>query len=159
VPPSVYQPSVRHLPIYPTAQGVTYCYWPHGKCLRLKDSANIKADVSSCPNQNDWGLSYDDGPTQGTSQLLAALGDSSVKATFFVIGSMAVGQENVLKEMDSAGHEMAAHTWTHHPLTAMSNEQIVAELKVLSIFLILVYRGYHFRNHWKNCEELPTSIW
>ncbi|KAL1941246.1 hypothetical protein VTO73DRAFT_7458 [Trametes versicolor] len=27
-----------------------------------------------------------------------------------------------------AGHEIAVHTWSHHPLTAMTNEQIVAEL-------------------------------
>jgi len=45
-----------------------------------------------------------------------------------VVGSRVVQFPNVLIEEYMAGHEISVHTWSHHPLTAMTNEQIVAEL-------------------------------
>ena len=77
----------------------------------------------------------DDGPAvdaagkYGTSQLLASLAAGNFKATFYIVGSNAVQFPNILTQIDAAGHELALHTWTHHPLTALTTEQIVAELK------------------------------
>jgi peptidoglycan/xylan/chitin deacetylase (PgdA/CDA1 family) len=131
--PSVYRPSTPNAPTYPAGQGAFACYWPQGQCLRRTDSEGIKADISSCPNSNDWGLTYDDGPTVnaqfGTSQLITALGTSSIKVTFFVVGSNGIQQPSILKDLDDSDHELASHTWTHHPLTSLTNDQIVAELK------------------------------
>lgn len=36
--------------------------------------------------------------------------------------------DEVLKTVQD-GHQIAVHTWTHHPLTSLTNEQIVAEIK------------------------------
>lgn len=45
------------------ADPVANCYWPNGLCLRNSDTANWKSDVSKCPGDNTWGLTYDDGPS------------------------------------------------------------------------------------------------
>ncbi|KAH6572941.1 hypothetical protein BASA60_006353 [Batrachochytrium salamandrivorans] len=44
-------------------------------------------DVTVCPNANQWGLTYDDGPGPLTDDLLGELAKRNVKATFFVVGS------------------------------------------------------------------------
>ena len=59
---------------------------------------------------------------------ISPLSNPIFKATFFVVGSNGIQFPDILKDIDSEGHELALHTWTHHPLTALTNEQIVAEL-------------------------------
>ena len=43
----------------------------------------------------------------GTPQLLAALAAKGIKATFFVVGSNAFQNQQVLKDADAAGHQLA----------------------------------------------------
>jgi hypothetical protein len=58
IPPSTY---VSGSTVKYNANPVTTCYWPDDLCLQKKDLENIKADIYRCPNDNDWGLTYDDG--------------------------------------------------------------------------------------------------
>jgi hypothetical protein len=85
----------------------------------------------TCPNANDWGISYDDGPTEGTSgtvEVLEALEANNVKATFYVVGSRTISLPEIVKQEFDEGHEVSIHTWTHHPMTSLTNEQVIAEL-------------------------------
>ena len=111
IPRSNYKPSTPYAPDYPSGNAAKYCYWPANQCLRTTDTADFKADISTCPNSKDWGLTYDDGPSQdskaGTSQLLASLASANFKSTFFIVGSNAVQFPNVLKKMDADGHQLA----------------------------------------------------
>lgn len=85
---STYNPGTPSTPTY-NSDKVANCYWPDVLCTRNTDTAYIKADISTCPNQNDWGLTFDDGPVIdprgifGTPQLLNALEAANIKATFF----------------------------------------------------------------------------
>jgi len=94
----------------------------------------------------------DDGPAvdaagkYGTSQLLASLAAGNFKATFYIVGSNAVQFPDLLSQIDADGHELALHTWTHHPLTALTTEQIVAELK------------YNEAVIYKTTKKVPTSF-
>lgn len=79
------------------ADPIANCYWPRGACARASDTADFKADVSSCPSENDWGLTYDDGPTvdpvasgNDTPGIRKALAAANLKATFFIVGSNAI---------------------------------------------------------------------
>ncbi|KAH9851923.1 hypothetical protein C2E23DRAFT_923259 [Lenzites betulinus] len=85
-------------------------------------------DVVSCPDKMTWGVSFDDGPAPYTPKLLEYLDDKDISATFFVVGSRVISYPDILIAEYMAGHEIAVHTWSHHPLTALTNEQIVAEL-------------------------------
>jgi peptidoglycan/xylan/chitin deacetylase (PgdA/CDA1 family) len=113
---------------------VANCYWPNNLCIRATDTANWKADIHSCPDANAWGLTYDDGPTvsanaDDTGGIRDALESANLKATFFVVGSNAIQFPEEVNVTHQSGNQIALHTWTHHPMTSLTNEQIVAELK------------------------------
>ncbi|KAK5670362.1 chitin deacetylase [Batrachochytrium dendrobatidis] len=85
-------------------------------------------DVTTCPQQNQWGLTYDDGPGPLTDDLLGELAKRKTTATFFVIGSRVLERPDVLLRTYQAGHHIGIHTWSHPYLSTVSNEQIIAEI-------------------------------
>jgi len=85
-------------------------------------------DIVACPDKMTWGLSFDDGPSPYTQTLLNYLNQQSLLATFFVVGSRVIERPAVLVEEYMAGHQISVHTWSHRPLTSLTNEQIVGEL-------------------------------
>ncbi|KAG0346972.1 chitin deacetylase [Podila humilis] len=116
------------------------CYWTCDDC-----SAD---DVVECPNKNDWGLTFDDGPTpQVTPDLLQFLDEKNVKATFFLVGGNVVQYPDLVLQEAKAGHHLASHTWSHHALTTLTNEQIVAEIRWTekAIFDVSGYRIKYVR--------------
>ena len=89
---------------------------------------DASGDITRCISNNDWGLSYDDGPGPFTPILLDALQKHNLKATFFVQGSQVIQYKDTLRRAYAAGHQIGLHTWSHPPLNTMSNEVIVAEV-------------------------------
>lgn len=71
-------------------------------------------DITTCPDKFTWGVSFDDGPSDYTQQLLDFLDTKSIKSTFFVVGSRVVSHPDLLIEEYMKGHEISAHTWSHH---------------------------------------------
>lgn len=60
-------------------------------------------------------LTFDDGPcTPQTAKVLDALQKHNVKATFFVIGKNIKGNELVLKRIQTEGHSIGSHSYSHH---------------------------------------------
>jgi len=58
-------------------------------------------------------LTFDDGPTRWTAQILDVLAARGVKATFFVIGSRVAERPDLVRRMYAEGHEVGVHTYTH----------------------------------------------
>lgn len=59
-------------------------------------------------------LTFDDGPLVGpTRQVLAALAQECVRATFFMVGRMALAFPDVVREVHAAGHTVATHSHSH----------------------------------------------
>jgi len=48
---------------------------------------------------------------------------------FFLVGSRCSEYGALVKQEVAQGHQVAVHTWSHHALTSLTNEQIVAEIK------------------------------
>lgn len=103
------------------AADTTRCWWTCGGCTR-------QTDVVSCPKKLDWGVSFDDGPSPYTPKLVNFLHEKNLQATFFVVGSRVISRPDMLQAEYMLGHEISVHTWSHTPLTTLTNEQIVAEL-------------------------------
>lgn len=99
----------------------TRCWWTCSGCA-------ADDDVSDCPDKMTWGLTYDDGPAPHTGNLLSYLDQQNLKATFFIVGSRAISYPALLQEEYMAQHQIAAHTWSHFPMTTLTNDQIIAEL-------------------------------
>ena len=79
-------------------------------------------------------LTFDDGPSEWTPQILDLLAAHGRKATFFVVGSQIEGREGILLRADYEGHAIANHSWSHPKLTSpdMTHNRIWAELKMTS---------------------------
>lgn len=73
-------------------------------------------------------LTFDDGPSSYTAQILKILDQYHVKATFFVLGGTANRNRELLRQIHAAGHEIAIHTWSHPYLTRWSSERITADM-------------------------------
>jgi len=70
----------------------------------------------------------DDGPSFYTPNLLDYLDQTSLKATFFAVGSRCVQFPHTLQLEYMKGHQIGVHTWSHPPLTTLTNDEIIAEL-------------------------------
>jgi peptidoglycan-N-acetylglucosamine deacetylase len=62
-------------------------------------------------------ITFDDGPLPPYSnRVLATLESECVKATYFIVGSMARAYPDVVKKIHAAGHTIGTHS-QHHPMT------------------------------------------
>ncbi len=61
-------------------------------------------------------LTFDDGPSESTPQLLALLAQHRAKATFFVCGHHARRLPHIIRQAVREGHEIGNHTDTHEAL-------------------------------------------
>jgi peptidoglycan/xylan/chitin deacetylase (PgdA/CDA1 family) len=65
-------------------------------------------------------LTFDDGPLRPyTRAVLKALDEHCTKATFFMVGRMAVADPAMVREVAGRGHTVAAHTWSHARLQGL----------------------------------------
>jgi peptidoglycan/xylan/chitin deacetylase (PgdA/CDA1 family) len=59
-------------------------------------------------------LTFDDGPLRvHTRSILDTLATHCTKATFFMLGRMALADPAMVKEVARRGHTVASHTWSH----------------------------------------------
>jgi len=86
-------------------------------------------DVSGVtPGSKLVALTFDDGPSAATTpRLLDILATNGVKATFFVLGTMAQRSPDILRREVAEGHEVGSHTPYHNQLTNLSFAQVRAE--------------------------------
>ncbi len=80
------------------------------------------------PSKKLVAITYDDGPCKYTNDLLDIFEQYNSVATFFEAGQLLSSQPEALKRMDSLGHEVASHTWSHKDLAKASDAEIKNQL-------------------------------
>lgn len=76
-------------------------------------------------------LTFDDGPLRPyTRAVLKALEQHCTKATFFMVGRMAVADPAMVREVASHGHTIAAHTWSHAKLQGLEPDKAKDEIEL-----------------------------
>jgi peptidoglycan/xylan/chitin deacetylase (PgdA/CDA1 family) len=81
------------------------------------------------PCRNGYvGLTYDDGPSATTDQLLAALRANHLRATFFDQGNNALDRPAQVREELRAGMWVGNHTFTHPHLTQIGEPAAFQEI-------------------------------
>lgn len=58
-------------------------------------------------------LTFDDGPSYRTAEILDILKKDNIKATFFIIGKEGNKDKDLLKRMVDEGHTLGVHTYSH----------------------------------------------
>ncbi|GJJ74685.1 hypothetical protein EMPS_07043 [Entomortierella parvispora] len=115
-----------------------YCWWTYNGCVTPKVDY-IPPDISNCPKEGTWGLTYDDGPMYyfpvtpenekwaepNLYNYLLAHNDQ--KANLMYYGSRIVGAPDAAQRGLNDGHTICVHTWSHPYMTRLTNAQVVAE--------------------------------
>ncbi|EIE86988.1 hypothetical protein G6F46_002670 [Rhizopus delemar] len=116
-----------------------YCWWSDSNCVTPKASY-LPKDIYMCPNAEDWGLNYDDGPLNPSDddkevtkyaepELYNFLANNkNQKATLFYIGSNVATFPEAARRALNDGHVLCVHTWSHPQMTSQTNAQVVAQL-------------------------------
>lgn len=85
----------------------------HGNCLvRGKNGNKVVA------------LTFDDGPTELTNDILAILDKHCAKATFFWLGKNLSNKVDIIKKAKENGHLIANHSWDHTNGTNLNNSEL-----------------------------------
>lgn len=125
--------SVPQLAVRPVGSGM--CDNPkcdgsdNDKCFESCGNKANGDDIYGCPKAKQWALTFDDGPSNYTSDLLDMLDTANVKVTFCVMGAHVRKYPEILKRAYESGHHIASHTYSHPHLMSLSNEEIIAEMK------------------------------
>lgn len=81
-----------------------------------------------CAVLNCIALTFDDGPAAGTPLLLDALASTDSLATFYVNGTHFPGNEDILRRLQTEGHQLGNHTQNHPRLTEVSADRVRSEI-------------------------------
>lgn len=125
------------------ADPVVKIYKPNGET-----SVVFKSDVDVHLN-NGWYLSpadfpkkmkavaltFDDGPSKYTNQILDCLSRYDAKATFFVVGTNVNRYPDILRRSVSLGMEIGNHTANHPKLTNLSASGIASEINTNATYV------------------------
>lgn len=76
-------------------------------------------------------LTFDDGPSSiHTPRVLRALEEHCTKATFFMVGSRALAESRLVKDVARRGHTIGTHTWSHANLRAIGAPRSKDEIEM-----------------------------
>lgn len=80
------------------------------------------------PNKKMIALTYDDGPSIYTKDIVQCLQDNQSKATFFVLGCNIDKHKQAVLAADKLGCEIGNHTYNHPMLNTLPKERIKKEI-------------------------------
>jgi peptidoglycan/xylan/chitin deacetylase (PgdA/CDA1 family) len=100
-----------------------------GYAVRSRSSTLLGPSVyRGCRHRRSIALTFDDGPSEGTNQLLDILNHYRTPATFFVCGMNVQRLPGVTRAVATAGHEIGNHTRSHAALYLRSPSFVAEEL-------------------------------
>lgn len=81
----------------------------------FKYNKNAHKDIEKLflSNKKEVYLTFDDGPSRITNQVLDVLKAADVKATFFILGTNIKGREDDLRRIYNEGHTVGNHGFSH----------------------------------------------
>lgn len=80
------------------------------------------------PNQKSVALTFDDGPSVYTDDLLNILKKYDASGTFFVIGNKVEIYSDTLRRMIQEGNEIGNHSYNHKWLTKVSDQEFLKQI-------------------------------
>lgn len=93
-----------------------------------KDDKLSETNTLDCSQEKCVALTFDDGPSFYTDELLDILKENNVPASFFVLGRSAKIQPETIRRIVEEGHLLGNHTWDHKNLTKLSPEAVQKQI-------------------------------
>jgi polysaccharide deacetylase family sporulation protein PdaB len=110
------------------ACGISFCAVKAFAAAPPRKDGVIFSGTTACGKK--IALTFDDGPHPvKTPKILEILKKNSVRATFFVVGSLAEYHPEIVKKEAELGHEIANHSYTHPRFSKLKESEIKAEIE------------------------------
>ncbi len=74
-------------------------------------------------------LTFDDGPSKYTAEILKVLKENNSVATFFVLGSEVNKYKDVLNQVIAEGNEIGNHSYNHKNLKSITDEELYKQIQ------------------------------
>jgi peptidoglycan/xylan/chitin deacetylase (PgdA/CDA1 family) len=86
--------------------------------------------ITAPARPGELALTFDDGPNAAwTPRLLDTLAHHDVRATFFLLGTHAAMQPELVRRIQAARHTIGNHSWSHPNLARTRSSRVREELK------------------------------
>lgn len=125
--------------------------------------------IYSCNVPGAVAVTYDDGPSAYTADLLDKLKGYGARATFFVVGNNGdrgmindAGQPwgSVVQRMVAEGHQVASHTWTHENSSQLDEAHMTNQMvwNEMAFSDILGYFPTYMRPPYSICSPVCETV-
>lgn len=74
------------------------------------------------------GLTFDDGPSEITPQILDVLRQKNVRATFFLQGDHIAAHPDLVRRIHDEGHVIGNHGWSHRTFDTLTDAEALSEI-------------------------------
>jgi peptidoglycan/xylan/chitin deacetylase (PgdA/CDA1 family) len=114
-------------------------------------------------------ITFDDGPSSATGQVLDVLAQASIPATFFVLAEHARRYPELVRRAQADGHAIGIHGMTHRKLSGASEptvecevQGVIEELRALGVTPAPIYRpphGFKSRAVFRLARRHGLTVW
>lgn len=128
---------------------------------------SVKCKVKVC-DLKQVALTFDDGPSKYTRDLLDFLRENNIPVTFFLVGNRIKEFSGTVQQTVKDGHEMGYHSYAHKTQTGLSDAQILSDfeksnelLRELTGAEFTLWRtpGGNYNQRVLDCIDLPHIMW
>ncbi len=113
-------------------------------------------------------LTFDDGPSKYTNEIIKILSENDCSATFFIVGNKIHNYPNTIQKIIDSGNEIGNHTYSHKILTKLNMNELKFEINTTNQLLkrnfnydIKVIRPSYgiSGNKLKKITDLSITLW
>ena len=122
---------------------------------QLKTGFHLSIDVENLSRSTET-LDFE----HSLDPLLFKLNESNIKATFFVLGQLVTRWKTRIAEIQSEGHEVALHGYSHTSIEALGKQKFTEETKIGCDILseALGHQTYGYKDGWQKVALLNLYI-
>lgn len=106
-----------------------------------RDIITVNKERVIDPNKPVVAITFDDGPSKHTREILSVLQEYDANGTFFVLGNKANTYQDTLREILKQGNEIGNHSYNHKWLTRLDIDDFKEQIEKTQT-LIQEFTGY-----------------
>lgn len=99
-----------------------------GVVSKAQDTVVSYLNIKPANGEKLAAITFDDGPSEYSLQIIDVLAKYNAKGTFFDIGNNVHAHANIVQQVKDAGHQVACHSMTHPAFTASTADTIHSEI-------------------------------